>query len=227
MPVKRASPPLRSVTVTDIARAADVSKSTVSVVLQGSPPIKPDTAARVRERAAALGYVYNRGAADLRRKSSNMIGMVINALTNPFFAELLVGMERKLVDAGYISLMAHTDEELVAGPEIGVVGFDGAAATEHSNPLSTVGVEPSHLGEIAAEILLKRLREPDAVPLKHLAMPPLIVRHRRSTRLTCNRMSSSLGIPWKGQGRSRACGGAVVTLYKPAVLIREMNHGKL
>jgi LacI family transcriptional regulator len=102
----------RSPTITDIAAAAKVSKSTVSLVLQGSPLIKAETAARVREVADALGYVYNRGAADLRRRASNMIGTVINDLTNPFFAELLVGLERRLADAGYVTLMAHTGEDL-------------------------------------------------------------------------------------------------------------------
>ena len=112
MPAKPTDAASGSVTITDIARVAGVSKSTVSLVLQGSPRIKPETAARVREAATGLGYVYNRSAADLRRKSSNIIGVVINDLLNPFFAELLVGMERKLVEAGYICLMAHTGERL-------------------------------------------------------------------------------------------------------------------
>jgi LacI family transcriptional regulator len=106
------NPKRRSVTITDVASAAGVSKSTVSLVLQDSPLIARQTAERVRSSAAALGYVYNRRAADLRRKSSNVIGIVINDLGNPFFAEMLVGMERRLADAGYISLMAHTDERL-------------------------------------------------------------------------------------------------------------------
>ena len=101
-----------SVTITDVARAAGVSKSTVSLVLRNSPLIAPATAERVRQSASALGYIYNRQAADLRRRSSNMIGIVINDLGNPFFAEMLVGMERRLVDSGFISLMAHTDERL-------------------------------------------------------------------------------------------------------------------
>jgi len=104
--------PGRPPTITDIAVAADVSKSTVSLVLQGSRLIKAETAARVRGVADALGYVYNRGAADLRRRASNMIGTVINDLTNPFFAELLVGLERRLADDGYVTLMAHTGENL-------------------------------------------------------------------------------------------------------------------
>src|SRR5882672_5272104 len=104
--------PRSQITILDVATAAKVSKSTVSLVLQGSPLIRPKTAARVRQAAAKLGYVYNRRAAELRRKSSNTIGVVINDLMNPFFAEVLVGIERKLVRAGYIVLMAHTSEDL-------------------------------------------------------------------------------------------------------------------
>ena len=104
--------PQRPLTINDVASAAGVSKSTVSLVLQGSPLIREETAAKVREVAASIGYVYNRRAADLRRKSSNVIGVVINDLMNPFFAELLVGIERKLARSDFITLMAHTDENL-------------------------------------------------------------------------------------------------------------------
>jgi len=102
----------RPITIHDLAAEANVSKSTVSLVLQGSDLIRPETAERVREAARKLGYVYNRRAADLRRKTSNAVGVVINDLMNPFFAEVLVGLERKLVDAGYTVLMAHTSEDL-------------------------------------------------------------------------------------------------------------------
>lgn len=102
----------RPVTILDVAGAAGVSKSTVSLVLQDSPLIREETAAKVREVAASLGYVYNRRAAQLRNHSSNVIGVIINDLMNPFFAEVLVGIERKLTQAGYITFMAHTDESL-------------------------------------------------------------------------------------------------------------------
>ena len=104
--------PHRNATILDVASAAGVSKSTVSLVLNGSPLIKEATAAKVREVAAKIGYVYNRRAAEMRSQSSKVIGVVINDLMNPFFAELLVGIERKLVQAGYITLMAHTSESL-------------------------------------------------------------------------------------------------------------------
>ena len=102
----------RNATILDVASAAGVSKSTVSLVLKGSPLIKEETAAKVREVAAKIGYVYNRRAAEMRSQSSNVIGVVINDLMNPFFAEVLVGIERKLVEAGFITLMAHTSESV-------------------------------------------------------------------------------------------------------------------
>jgi LacI family transcriptional regulator len=95
-----------------------VSKSTVSLVLNGSPLIPGETSERVREAAARLGYVYNRRAGQLRGGSSNTIAVVINDLMNPFFAEILVGIERKLVDAGYVVLMAHTSEDVARQDQV-------------------------------------------------------------------------------------------------------------
>ncbi|MGE8047096.1 LacI family DNA-binding transcriptional regulator [Pseudomonas monteilii] len=99
------------VTITDIARVSGVSKSTVSLVLNNSPLVKPGTADKVRETAERLGYVYNRSAANLRHGSTNVIGLVVNDLRNSFFVELLIGAERKMLEANYITLLAHTAEE--------------------------------------------------------------------------------------------------------------------
>ena len=101
----------RRITVTDLARAAGVSRSTVSLVLRNSPLVKRETGRRVEEAIERLGYVYNRNAANLRRRTSEMVAMVINDLTNPFFAELAVGLEEALQAAGYVSLMANTGED--------------------------------------------------------------------------------------------------------------------
>jgi LacI family transcriptional regulator len=105
-------------TILDIAREAGVSKSTVSLVLQGSGLIRPETAVKVRKAIEDVGYVYNRGAANLRKAHSNVIGMVINDLTNPFFAELAVGMERVFQSAGIVPFIANTAENLVRQEEV-------------------------------------------------------------------------------------------------------------
>jgi LacI family transcriptional regulator len=118
------------VTIVDIARAAGVSKSTVSLVLQGSALVKPAKREKVREVIRALGYVYHRGAANLRRSVSDVVGMVINDLTNPFFAEMTVGLEAALQSAGLIPFLANTGESPERQTEVmrvmrehGVVGY--------------------------------------------------------------------------------------------------------
>jgi LacI family transcriptional regulator len=103
---------MRNPTITDIAEFAGVSKSTVSLALQSSDLIRPETAERVLDAAKELGYVYNRAAAALRKVRSNLIGVIVNDLTNPFFVELLIGVENVLLESGYIALMAHTAEDV-------------------------------------------------------------------------------------------------------------------
>lgn len=105
-------------TILDIARHAGVSKSTVSLVLQGSALVKTETRDKVQASIEALGYVYNRGAANLRRAKTNIVGMVINDLANPFFAELAVGIERVFRSAGYIPLMANASESAARQAEV-------------------------------------------------------------------------------------------------------------
>jgi LacI family transcriptional regulator len=75
------------------------------------------------------------------------------------------------------ALGALGEKGLAAGRDFAVIGFDGVAATEHSNPpLSTMNVSPARLGESAAETLLLRLAEPKAPPLTHIAVPRLVIR---------------------------------------------------
>ncbi|MBV9635447.1 MAG: LacI family DNA-binding transcriptional regulator [Methylobacteriaceae bacterium] len=106
------APPRKSrATIIDIARLAGVSKSTVSLVLKNSTLVKAETRERVLGAMQALGYVYNRGAANLRLARSNIVGMVISDLMNPFFTELAVSIEEALYRAGYVPLLANTGED--------------------------------------------------------------------------------------------------------------------
>ena len=110
----------RRTTVIDIASAAGVSKSTVSLVLQGSPLVKEDTRARVNAVIRDLGYVYNRGAANLRQSNakSKIIGVVVNDLTNSFFAELAVGIDMVVQSAGYVQFLSNSAESLDRQQEV-------------------------------------------------------------------------------------------------------------
>ena len=90
----------------------------MSLVLNGSAAVKAETADAVRRAMASLGYVYNRSAANLRQATSRIVGMVINDLANPFFAELAIGIEQGLRTSGYVPVLAHTAENLARQADV-------------------------------------------------------------------------------------------------------------
>ena len=98
-------------TIIDVAKAAGVSKSTVSLVLQDSPSVSDRTREDVRRAMAELGYVYNRAAANLRSAQIGLVGLVINDLKNPFFTEFATAVQMAISDAGYATVLANTDED--------------------------------------------------------------------------------------------------------------------
>lgn len=117
-------------TIIDVAKAAGVSKSTVSLVLQNSPVVSPKTREDVRKAMAELGYVYNRAAANLRSSQIGLVGLVINDLRNPFFTEFATAVQMAISEAGYATVVANTDEDpalqartIAAMIEHGVSGF--------------------------------------------------------------------------------------------------------
>ncbi|WP_170603929.1 LacI family DNA-binding transcriptional regulator [Ruegeria arenilitoris] len=105
---------MRRPTIIDVADKAGVSKSTVSLVLQGSAQVKPETRQLVHAAMKEIGYVYNRSAANLRSSGTALIGLVINDLTNPFFTEFATSLQMALGSRGYAVVVANTNED----PEI-------------------------------------------------------------------------------------------------------------
>lgn len=95
----------------DVAAHAAVSRATVSLVLRKSPLVKEETRARVEAAMAALGYVYNRRAANLRSGASRTVGLVLCEITTPNYAQLTSGIEDMLGNAGYMAFIANTAED--------------------------------------------------------------------------------------------------------------------
>ncbi|MFP7571100.1 LacI family DNA-binding transcriptional regulator [Marivita sp. S2033] len=98
-------------TIIDVARHAGVSKSTVSLVLQNSPLVKTSTKRHVEASMAALNYVYNRSAAKLRSAGTELVGLVINDLRNPFFTEFAASAQMAFARKGFATVIANTDED--------------------------------------------------------------------------------------------------------------------
>ncbi|TYT23951.1 substrate-binding domain-containing protein [Luteimonas viscosa] len=97
-------------TLNDIARACGVSRATVSLVLRGSPLVHTDTRALVEAEMLRQGYVYNRAAANLRQRVSSAVALVINDLSNPFFAEFAAGVDEALGAKGFVTLLGSSNE---------------------------------------------------------------------------------------------------------------------
>ena len=102
---------VRRPTIVEVAKAAGVSKSTVSLVLQDSPQVKDGTRKKVRAAIDATGYVYNRGAAHLRGGKTGLVGLVINDLRNPYFTEFAVSTQMAFAELGYATVVANTNDD--------------------------------------------------------------------------------------------------------------------
>jgi LacI family transcriptional regulator len=98
-------------TLRDLAKHAGVSPATVSLVLRKSPLVAQTTRERVLESMRTLGYVYNRGAASLRTQRTHTVGVAINELANPYFAELTAAIERAFNRIGYSVFLSNCAED--------------------------------------------------------------------------------------------------------------------
>jgi LacI family transcriptional regulator len=97
-------------TVKDIARHAGVSPATVSLVLRNSPLVAKTTRTRIEASIAALGYVYDRAAANLRGRLTHSIGLIVCEITNPFYSVLTAGIDDALDRLGWVAFLANTAE---------------------------------------------------------------------------------------------------------------------
>lgn len=91
-------------TILDVAERAGVSKSLVSLVMRDSPNVSDEKRAAVLDAARELGYRPNAAARSLARQRTYLIGVVVSDFGNPFFSELLEGVEDSASLAGYRAL---------------------------------------------------------------------------------------------------------------------------
>jgi DNA-binding LacI/PurR family transcriptional regulator len=94
-----------------IAKIAGVSLGTVSHVLNGSAAVREPLRKRVMDAVDALGYQPNQLARGLRRDKTNMIGMIIPDVTNPFFPAVVRGAEDVAFANGYRLVLCNTDND--------------------------------------------------------------------------------------------------------------------
>lgn len=99
----------------DIANELGVSKTLVSMVINGKGDaygISKKTQERVLAKAGEMQYTPNVFARALRTGKSNLIGLVVADISNPFYSHIAKNLERALADKGYNLLICSTDENV-------------------------------------------------------------------------------------------------------------------
>lgn len=176
---------MKRITIEDVAKAAGVSRQTVSRAMNGKNEISPDTKARVMQAIEELGYTPNRMAQGMVTRSTHTVGLVIGDITNPFFAEVARGVQDLAQSHDYDVIIHNTDDDpqgelralrsLTAQSVDGIIGFlynisseDLAAFADPNRPLvmlnraidhpniSTLIVDNRYGSRLAVEYLLKQ-----------------------------------------------------------------------
>jgi LacI family transcriptional regulator len=100
------------VTIRDVANHVGVSPMTVSRVINDSPRVSDHTRRRVQGAIAELGYVPNRLASGLIRRTTRVFGVIVPDVGNPFFTLVVRGAEEAAWRAGYHVMLCNTQADL-------------------------------------------------------------------------------------------------------------------
>jgi len=101
----------RQVTLLDVARLAGVSTATVSRALEKPQSVAQTTRARVMKAVVGCGYTPNIVARNLRRQETRLITILLADVTNPFFNEIVRGIEQVARENGYSVLLADSEND--------------------------------------------------------------------------------------------------------------------
>jgi len=173
----------RKPTMQDVAREAAVSTATVSRVLAGFKGATSDeTAERVRDVAARLGYVVNSVAASLRKERSSSVGLILADVANPFFGALASGVESTLTQQGFGVLLASSGNNvaeeqrllrLMAEKQVdAVIMASSAASGDHINEAIARGMRivlvDSELPDVDADTVVVDNQSAARSAIEHL-----------------------------------------------------------
>ncbi|MDJ1468308.1 LacI family DNA-binding transcriptional regulator [Cytophagaceae bacterium DM2B3-1] len=98
------------ITILDIARQLNISKSTVSRALTGHPKVSPETRKAVLELAVQMDYQPNMLSVSLVKNKSNTIGVIVPEFMSSFFPQVILGIQQVARTSGYTVLITQCSE---------------------------------------------------------------------------------------------------------------------
>ncbi len=98
-------------TIKDVAKRAGVSFTTVSHVINGTRFVSDAVRERVQAAVHELGYVPSAVARSLKRKNTRTVGVILPNNANPYFAEVIRGVEEHCFSAGYNLILCNSNDD--------------------------------------------------------------------------------------------------------------------
>ncbi|NCD71003.1 LacI family DNA-binding transcriptional regulator [Mucilaginibacter agri] len=102
----------KDVTIYDIADKLNISAATVSRALKDHPRVNKNTKKLIVKTAEEMGYLSNSFASNLRKKSSNIIGLIVPRLNSNFMADVIAGIEKVLNNNNYNLFISQSLETM-------------------------------------------------------------------------------------------------------------------
>ena len=126
--------------LSDVARAAQVSKATASRALSGRGYVSGETRDRVVSAAAELGYVVSSNASSLVTGQTRNVGVVIPHINRWYFGEVLEGIESALIAAGYDLTLYRLSPDAAERRRV----FEYFLVRKRVDAVIAVGIELTH-----------------------------------------------------------------------------------
>ncbi len=209
-----------SITIKDIAREAGVSHSTVSRALRDSPLIPPLTSQRVHRAAAKLGYLPSAAARTLKTNRSRVLGVIISNVDDPFFSEVLQGIEEVAQAANYSLFMAASRRDPQHEHQIirtmhehrvdGIILCSTLSSIEQNGQLAAVGAPIIVINSQACEEYQYTIEHDDLDGARRMTRHLIELGHRRI---------GYLGFPGSGRSDSKRLGGYRLAMGQAGLII--------
>jgi LacI family repressor for deo operon, udp, cdd, tsx, nupC, and nupG len=177
----------------DIARLAGVSTATVSRALGGSGLVSEDARRRVERAVEETGYQVNHAASGLRSQRSRQLLVLLPTIANPFFADVVLGVEEEAQAHGYGVLVGSTEgkpeREALLARQLLAGAVDGLVLLTGRRPEGLAGFDAAETRMVAVSERIGRGRIPivgiDNVAASRAAIEHLLgLGHRRIAHIT-------------------------------------------
>lgn len=120
---------MKKATILDVARKANVSVATVSRVINAQGGVKKSTEENIIHVIKELNYVRNAVARSMVRKETKTISIIVPDICNPFFSEVVAGIEKVAFGKGYFTMLSSSNESKKIVQHVLERGVDGVIVT--------------------------------------------------------------------------------------------------